>query len=210
MTNSQNVTGVKVIFAPVNILFSSYMIGSIIGAGVGLFSSIYGGIKASKQAKKAEAELKSQRQANEDWYRRRYNEDYTQTAEAQRLMTQARDLAREQIQGAVGRQAVMGGTTEVANARAQAADMVSDTLADLAVVGSKRKDAIESQYLQRDSQISQQYQNLYNQRAANISNAAGAGMKAGMELVGADLSSYLDRGKGLFGESLKNKKKQES
>lgn len=185
------------------------MIGSLIGAGVGLFSSIWGGISASRAAKKAEAELKSQRQSNEDWYRRRYNEDYTQTAEAQRLMTQARDLAREQIQNAAGRQAVMGGTTEVDNARAQAADMVSDTLADLAVVGSKRKDDIESQYRQRDAQISQQYQQLYNQRAANISKAAGAGIQAGMGLLEADMGAHLDNGVGLFESLFKAKKKEE-
>lgn len=181
------------------------MIGSLIGAGVGLFSSIYGGIQASKAAQKAENELKSQKQANEDWYRRRYNEDYTQTAEAQRLMTQARDLAREQIQEAVGRQAVMGGTTEVDNARKQASGMVSDTLADLAVVGSKRKDAIESQYLQRDAQFSKQYQDMYNQRAASSTAAANQGMQAGMGLLGADLNSHMDTGKGLFGSLFRAK-----
>lgn len=185
------------------------MIGSIIGAGVGLFSSIFGGAKASAAARKAEAELKAQRQSNEDWYRRRYNEDYTQTAEAQRLMTQARDLAREQIQNAVGRQAVMGGTTEVDNARKQAADLVSDTLSDLAVVGSRRKDAIENQYRQRDAQLSQQYQSMYNQQAANNTAAAGQGMQAGMGLISADMEAHLDHGVGLFESLFKTKKKGE-
>ena len=140
------------------------MYGALIGAGVSLLSSVIGGAQASANAAKAEAEMRSQRRSNEDWYRRRYNEDYTQTAEAQRLMTQARDLAKEQIQSAIGRQAVMGGTTEVDNARKQAGDMVSDTLTDLAVVGSRRKDAIERQYLQRDARISRQYQKMYNQK----------------------------------------------
>ena len=183
------------------------MIGGLIGAGVGLFSSIFGGINAANQAKKAEAELKAQKQSNEDWYKRRYNEDYTQTAEAQSLMTKARDLAREQIQDAAGRQAVMGGTTQVDDARKSAGSMVSDTLSDLAVVGAKRKDDIESQYRQRDAQIANQYMDLYNQRAASSAAAAGAGMQAGMGLLQADLGSKLDTGKGLF-ESLFSKKKE--
>ena len=168
------------------------MIGSIIGAGVGLFSSIFGGINAAEQAKKAEAELAKQRQSNQDWYNRRYNEDYTQTAEAQSLMTKARDMAREQIQNAAGRQAVMGGTGEVDAARKSAGAMVSDTLSDIALIGSKRKDQIENQYRQEESNISNRYMDLYNQRAANNAAAASAGMQAGMGLIGSkDLFSSL-------------------
>lgn len=181
------------------------MYGALIGAGVSLLSSVIGGAQASIYAEKAEKELKSQRQLNEDWYRRRYNEDYTQTAEAQRLMTQAKDLAKEQIQSAIGRQAVMGGTTEVDNARKQAGDIVSDTFVDLAVEGSRRKDAIESQYLQRDAQFSKQYQDMYNQRAASSTAAANQGMQAGMGLLGADLNSHMDTGKGLFGSLFRAK-----
>lgn len=192
---------------PLTFIFSSYMIGSIIGAGVGLFSGIFGGISAARAAAKAEQELKRQRQSNEDWYRRRYNEDYTQTAEAQRLMTEARQLAQDQIRNAVGRQAVMGGTTEVDNARKQSQDLVSDTLSDIAVVGSQRKDAIEKQYRQRDAEISQQFQQAYNNRAASISSAAGQGMQAGMGLLSADLGSHLDNGKGLFESLIKTKNK---
>lgn len=184
------------------------MIGSIIGAGVSLFSSIYGGAKASASAKKAEQELRAQRQSNEDWYRRRYNEDYTQTAEAQRIMSQARDLARDQLQSAVGRQAVMGGTQEVDAARKSGADLMSDTLADLAVVGSQRKDAIESQYRQRDAQLSEQYRQMYNQQAANMTSAANSGMEAGMGILKSSLGSYMNTGKGMFASLLGKKKKE--
>lgn len=181
------------------------MIGSIIGAGVGLFSSIFGGISAAKKAKKAEEEMQRQRSANNDWYRRRYNEDYTQTAEAQGLMTKAREYAQDQIRNAVGRQAVMGGTTEVETARKQGADLMSDTLSDLAAMGIRRKENIENQYMQREAQISQQYQNMYNQQAANSTAAANMGMQAGMGMVSSDMQSHLNSGKGLFESYFKKK-----
>jgi hypothetical protein len=181
------------------------MIGALIGAGIGLFSSIWGGIQASKQAKKADEELKKQRQANKDWYTRRYNEDYTKTAEAQGLLTRAREAANSQIREAIGRQAVMGGTdASIEAARNSANDMVSDTLTNIAELGSKRKDGIENQYLQRENKISKQYQLMYNQRAMNNSTAAGSGMQAGMGLLASDLNARLGTGKGLFESMFKS------
>lgn len=182
------------------------MIGAIAGAVGGLASSVWGGMQASKAAKKANAELANQRQKNEDWYRRRYNEDYTQTAEAQAAMTRARELAREQMASARGAAAVMGGTEAGVAAQQQAANkMLADTMSGIAQQGQARKDAVESQYLQTDAALSQQQQNVYNQQAANSTAAANAGMQAGMSLLGADMQAKLDSGKGLF-ESLWKKK----
>lgn len=205
MTFSQNSTGVKTIFALVIFLFS-VMIGGLIGAGVGLFSSIFGAVKSSQASKKAEKELEQQRQTNEDWYRRRYNEDYTQTAEAQRLLTQARTMAQDQVRDAAGRQAVMGGTEGVKDARNAGAGLMNDTLSDLATIGSQRKESLDSQYLQNSARISQMFSDMYNQRAANIATAAGQGMQAGMGLASADMSSHLRSGRGLFGDFYNVKK----
>lgn len=180
------------------------MIAAIIGAAVGLFSAIYGGIQASKAREQAEEQLEQQRKTNEDWYRRRYNEDYTQTAEAQRLMTQARTYAQDQIRDAAGRQAVMGTTEDVKEARDSGAELMNKTLSDIAVVGSQRKDSVDKQYLQQQGQISQQFQQMYNQRAANIASAASQGMQAGMGMAG--MSSFLQTGQGLFGDYFNVKK----
>ena len=176
------------------------MIGALVGAAAGLASSIWGGIKARKAAQKAEAQLAQQKQDNENWYRRRYNQDETQTAEAQAMITRAREEAMRQLQAARGQQAVMGGTGEgVAQAQEAANRLVSDTLTGVAAQGTARKDAVESQYLQTKNNIGQQYYNLYQQQAGNATNAANAGMQAGMGLVGADMSAHLQTGRGLFG-----------
>lgn len=182
------------------------MIGAIIGAAVGLFSAIYGGVQASKAREQAEEQMEQQRKTNEDWYRRRYNEDYTQTAEAQRLMTQARTYAQDQIKDAAGRQAVMGGTEEVKAARDSGAELMNETLSDIATIGSQRKDSVDKQYLQSSMQMSQQFQQMYNQRAANIAAAASQGMQSGMGMAQAGLSSLLQTGKGLFGDYYNVKK----
>lgn len=177
------------------------MIGAIIGAAGGLASSIWGGVQAKKAAEKANNELANQRQKNEDWYRRRYNEDYTQSAEAQAAMTRARELAREQMQAARGTAAVMGGTEAgIAAEQGAANDMLADTMSGIAQNATARKDAVESQYLQTDAALSQQQQNVYNQQAANSTAAANQGMQAGMSLLGADAQSHLEYGKGLFSD----------
>lgn len=183
------------------------MIGAIIGAAGSVASSLIGGAQAKRAAENANKELADQRKKNEDWYRRRYNEDYTQSAEAQAAMTRARELAREQMQAARGTAAVMGGTEAgIAAAQGAANDMLADTMSGIAQNATARKDAVESQYLQTENALSQQQQNVYNQQSANSTAAANAGMQAGMSLLGADAQSYMDRGKGLFGEMwFKNK-----
>ena len=183
------------------------MIGAIIGAAGGLASSIWGGIQAQRAANDANRELADQRKKNEDWYRRRYNEDYTQSAEAQAAMTRARELAREQMASARGTAAVMGGTEAGVATQQQAANkMLADTMSGIAQNATARKDAVESQYLQTETALSQQQQNVYNQQAANSTAAANAGMQAGMSLLGADAQSYLEYGKGLFSDMFKKNK----
>ena len=183
------------------------MIGAIIGAGASLASSLIGGAQAKRAAEKANNELATQRQRNEDWYRRRYNEDYTQSAEVQAAMTRARELAREQMQAARATAAVMGGTEAGVAAQQQAAnDMLADTMSGIAQGAQARKDAVESQYMQTEAALSQQQQNVYNQQAANSAAAANAGMQAGMSLLGADAQSHLKYGKGLFSDLWKKNK----
>lgn len=169
-------------------------------------SSIIGGVQAKKAAEKANNELQAQRQKNEDWYKRKYNEDYMQSPEAVAAMTKARELANEQMAAARGASAVMGGTEAGVAAQQQAAnEMLADTVSGIAQNAQARKDAVESQYMQTDAALSQQQQAVYNQQAANSTAAANAGMQAGMSLLGADMQSRLDSGKGLF-ESLWKKK----
>lgn len=175
------------------------MIGAAIGAAAGLAGSIFGGISASKARKKANRILDQQEKDNEQWYNRRYNEDYFQSSEAQAALSKAREMANEQYRNAAGAAAVGGATDEsVALAKKAGNELAGDVITGLSQQSTARKDAIESTYLDTKQNINNQRISLYNQQAGNASQAASSSLSAGMGLVGSDLQSYLDTGKGLF------------
>ena len=88
------------------------MIGGAISAGLSAVGSIFGGISASKAMKRVKNNLEEQRRKNQDWYDRRYNEDATQRADAQAILTKTEESIRNRNKQAAGTQAVMGGTEE--------------------------------------------------------------------------------------------------
>lgn len=148
------------------------MIGSIIGGALQLGSSIFGGISASKAMKKAKRNIEKKQAENEDWYNRRYNEDSTQRADAQRLLNKTEESIRLRNRAAAGAQAVTGGTDESAAAqRAANSQAVADAAAQIAAQSEARKDQIEQQYRQKDDQYEQQLNQLEAGKAQAIAQA---------------------------------------
>ena len=86
----------------------------------------------------------------------------------------------------------------VAQAKQGANEVLADTASALGQQATARRDAVESQYLATKNNIANQRLSIYNQQAANATQAANQGLSAGMGLVGADISSALDSGRGLF------------
>lgn len=165
-----------------------------IGAGLGLAgslgSAILGGSKAAKAANQANKLVEQQQKDNQAWFDRRYNEDYSQTAEAQNLMNYAREQAEKQFRRAEGAAAVTGATDEsVARAKQSANEMLSETASNIAAQGTARKDAIEQQYLNTKNSLTQQQVDNLQQKAQNISQAAGQASSA----FGSLMPSSLDR-----------------
>lgn len=159
------------------------MLGSIIGAGLGVAGSIFGGISASKAARKHARMLADEKKKNEAWYNRRYNEDSTQRADAQSALNRMREVMQERSQRSAGTAAVMGTGEEAVAAEKEAQNnALASTTANIAAQGEARKDAVESQYLQRDQDLSNQQQQVQAQKAAAISQAIGgiAGAAGGM------------------------------
>lgn len=162
------------------------MIGSLIGAGIGAVGSIFGGIKASEAMREVKRGIEQQRKKNQDWYDRRYNEDATQRADAQRALEITREQMKRRNRAAAGTQAVMGGTEEAAAATREANnELMADTVSRIAADGEARKDSIEQQYRQRDAQLEGQLQNLEAGRAANIAQAVKGVSAAGASLADA-------------------------
>ena len=162
------------------------LIGSIAGGALGAAGSIFGGISASKAMKRVKKNLQAQKEANQNWYDRRYNEDATQRADAQRILTQTEESIRNRNRQAAGAQAVMGGTDEsTAAAKAANAQALADATSQIAAGAENRKDQIEQTYQQRDSQINEALNNLETNKAQAISQAVQGVAKAGAGIAGA-------------------------
>ena len=163
------------------------LIGGAIGAGVGAAASIYGGVKASQAMKKIKANLEQQRKDNQNWYDRRYNEDATQRADAQRILTQTEEAFRNRNRQAQGPAAVMGGTEESVAATKEAnAQAMADAASKIDVAGEDRKDNIEQQYMSTDRNIQNQLNDLERQKAQDVqqkaNDVANAAVKMGSSL----------------------------
>lgn len=144
----------------------------LIGAAIGAAGSIFGGISASKAMRKMKANVEAQKKANQDWFDRRYNEDATQRADAQRILTMTEESIKNRNKAAVGAQAVMGGTEEsVAAAKAANNKALSDATSQIAVNGEQRKDAIENQFQERDTSLNNQLNEIEQNKANAIGQA---------------------------------------
>lgn len=131
--------------------------------------------------KEAKRNLEDQRRKNQNWYNRRYNEDATQRADAQAILTRTEEEIRNRNRQAAGVRAVMGGSEEsVAATKAANNKALSDAVTNIVVNGEARKDAIESQYLQTDANLQQQLNAMEQNKAQAIAAATkGVGEAAG-------------------------------
>lgn len=150
---------------------------------MGAAGAIFGGLSASAAMRKMRKSIEAQRKKNQDWYDQRYNEDSTQRADAQRMLTMTEESIRQRNQQVAGAQAVTGGTDEALAASKEANNKaLADAASQIAAAGDARKDQIESTYQQKDDQYAQQLQNLQQQKAAAISQAVQGVTSAAGEL----------------------------
>lgn len=144
----------------------------LIGSAIGAAGSIFGGLSASKAMKKVKRNIEAQRQKNQDWYDRRYNEDATQRADAQRILTQTEESIKNRNRQAAGAAAVMGGTDEsVAAAKEANSRAITDATSQIAAQADARKDAIEGTYMQNDAALTEQLNQIEQGKAQAIGQA---------------------------------------
>ena len=161
------------------------ILGSAIGGALGIGGAIFGGISASKAMKKVKRNLEGQMRENQSWYDRRYNEDATQRADAQRILTMTNENIRQRNQAAAGTQAVMGGTEEsVAAAKAANNQALADAKSQIAMNGERRKDQIEAQYMNTKAELNDKLNNLEMGKAQNVRQAAMGAAQAGVDMAG--------------------------
>ena len=168
------------------------MIGELIGAGLGLASSIAGGIANRNARRKQEQMLAQQQRENQAWYDRRYNEDPTKRADTVRLLTQMQEQIKNRNRAAKGRQAVMGGTEDSTTAVKEANNKtLADTTSQIVAANEARKDAIEQQYQQNKRSIQGQQMQMEAEKSADTANVV-----AGVAGTAANIAATLDAGMG--------------
>lgn len=168
------------------------MLGTLIGAGLGLASSIAGGIANRKARQKQEQMIAQQQKENQAWYDRKYNEGPTKRADTVRLLTQMQEQIKNRNKAAKGRQAVMGGTEDSTTAVKEANNKtLADTTSQIVAANDARKDNIENQYRARKSQLQGQQMSLEAEKAADTANAV-----AGVAGTAANIAAAVDSGGG--------------
>ena len=120
------------IIAPDGVMMA---ISPLIGAGVSLASSIgnaiFGGISANKQEREQLKAIRKQQRENRDWYNRRYNEDATQRADVQRMLSRTNEAIKARNRAAAGKQKVIGGTdASLASTQQTNAAAVGDAISE--------------------------------------------------------------------------------
>lgn len=162
------------------------LIGSIVGGALSAGGAIFGGISASKAMKKAKKNVEAQRKKNQDWYDQRYNEDATQRADAQRILTQTEESIKQRNKAAAGSAAVMGGTDEsVAAAKAANNEALADATSQIAANAEARKDNIEATYMQNDTAFMEQLNNIEIGKAQAVAQAVKGVANVGSSIAGA-------------------------
>lgn len=168
------------------------MLGSLIGAGLGVASKIFGGISASKARRKQERMLAQQEQENQAWYDRKYNEDPTKRADTVRLLTQMQEQIKNRNKAARGRQAVIGGTEDSTTAVKEANNKtLADTTSQIVAANETRKDDIESQYQARKKAIQNKRMGLEAEKANDVASVA-----SGIAGSAANIAATIDGGLG--------------
>lgn len=164
------------------------MLGTLIGAGLGLASSIAGGIANRKARQMQEQMIAQQQKENQAWFDRKYNEDPTKRADTVRLLTQMQEQIKNRNKAAKGRQAVMGGTEDSTTVVKEANNKtLADTTSQIVAANDARKDNMENQYRARKSQLQGQQMSLEAEKAADTANAV-----AGVAGTAANIAAAVD------------------
>lgn len=161
------------------------MVGAILSGVGALGSAIYGAVASAQQNKAARNLIQQQRDDNRAWYNIRYNQDYTQRADAQQLLAKQKEMLQDYAKNASATAAVAGGSDEaVAVQKAAANKAVADTTSNIAANAAAEKDRVESTYRQQDAALNQQQANIKAQQAQATAQAAAQAVNAGIGLAG--------------------------
>lgn len=170
------------------------MIGALIGAGMSAIGSVAGGVAGSKARRRAKQYIEDSARRERNWYDRRINEDESQRADAQRLLSMTYDNIKARNSSAAGAQAVVGGTDEsVAADKAANSRALADAAAQIAASGAERKGQIEEKHLQNERDTDAKLAGVENSRAEGVATATGGLLQAAGGIANALDGAEIDK-----------------
>ena len=150
-------------------------VGGIISGAAGLAGGLFGGLAQRSRLRKQREMVQKAQGENEDWYNRNYNEDMTQRADAQRVLSLTEQRIRERNRQAAGAAAVAGGSDEgVAAAKAAGNQAAADAASQVAASGGARKERVENQYIARKDALDEEARRLEGATPSALDIASGA------------------------------------
>lgn len=160
----------------------------LLSAGLGLASSIYGGIKSAQANKEFENQINQQQSQADTFFNNRVNRDFMETNAAKSVVEQLRKRYLDQAKEIDSQTAVTGGTAE-ANiaAKGQVNENYNDVMSNVASQATGYQENAENNYQNQISDIAQQRMMLAEKKNQNTTNL----MAAGASLLGtaADLGA---------------------
>ena len=122
----------------------------LIGGGLGLANSMFGGIKAAKERKRQDRIIREAKQRNEDFFNSEYYQNYMDRSDVQAAMKRVRDTMRKSNQTAAASAAVTGATPEAVVAQKQANnEIIADAASGIQANADAYKNNVKSLYLNR-------------------------------------------------------------
>ncbi len=168
------------------------MVNEIIGGGIAAIGSLFSGIRARKQARKAEKQINSWKAENRKWWEQERGTDYLDTAEARSVLSTLRNDNKKQQQ-ALSNDVTRSGLSDEAKVAmaGQLNENYSANVNQLAGMGTQYKNNLRREYQAREDQ----YNNLLYQTTMDKANTASAlgGMFSDVgNLVASDAFSDLE------------------
>jgi len=169
-------------------------LGTIISAALGTMGGLAGTAAKDSAINDKLKALKKLGDKNDNWYNRRYYEDSTQRADAQRLLSLTEEALKRRNKAAAGKAAVMGATEESVAAEKEANnDAYANVVGQIAAAGEQRKERIEQQYQSRKNKLDDEYLATEGERPG-VFDYVSAGL--------AGLQNGLGKGGGMNGSGI--------
>jgi len=151
----------------------------LIGGGLGLANSMFGGIKAAKERKRQDRIIREAKQRNEDFFNSEYYQNYMDRSDVQAAMKRVRDTMRK------SNQTVTGATPEAVVAQKQANnEIIADAASGIQANADAYKNNVKSLYLNQQNALDQARLGQSAMSERGYAGMAGGALQTAGSLLG--------------------------